>query len=58
MVTSSNAVDASDAGSAGGIADGARVLAHAEVKTIRMAFVVVIVALGVEMIYNGMTGRL
>ena len=37
---------------------GARVLAHAEVKTIRMAFVVVIVALGVEMIYNGMTGRL
>jgi uncharacterized membrane protein YfcA len=37
---------------------GSRVLAHAEVKTIRMAFVVVIMALGVEMIYNGMTGRL
>jgi len=37
---------------------GSRVLAHAQVKTIRLAFVVVIVALGVEMIYNGMTGRL
>ena len=37
---------------------GARVLAHVRVKTIRMAFVVVIVALGAEMIYNGMTGRL
>jgi hypothetical protein len=37
---------------------GARVLAHTQVKTIRVAFVVVIVALGVEMIYNGITGRL
>ena len=37
---------------------GSRTLAHAPVKTIRMAFVVVVVALGVEMIYNGMTGRL
>jgi small neutral amino acid transporter SnatA (MarC family) len=30
----------------------------AKVKTIRRAFVVVIVALGVEMIFNGATGRL
>ncbi len=37
---------------------GARMLAQTRVKTIRMAFVVVIVALGLEMIYNGMTGRL
>jgi uncharacterized membrane protein YfcA len=37
---------------------GSRVLAHAQVRTNRVAFVVVIVALGVEMIYNGMTGRL
>ena len=37
---------------------GARVLAVAKVKTIRRAFVVVIVALGVEMIFNGATGRL
>jgi len=37
---------------------GARTLAHTRVKTIRVAFAVVIVALGVEMIYNGMTGRL
>jgi len=37
---------------------GARTLAHVQAKTIRMAFVVVIVALGLEMIFNGMTGRL
>jgi uncharacterized membrane protein YfcA len=37
---------------------GARVLAVAQVKTIRTAFVVVIVALGIEMIFNGATGRL
>jgi uncharacterized membrane protein YfcA len=37
---------------------GARTLAHVEVKTIRIAFVVVIVAMGIEMIFNGMTGRL
>src|ERR1700678_713652 len=37
---------------------GARVLTVAKVKTIRRAFVVVIVALGVEMIFNGATGRL
>jgi len=34
------------------------VLADAQVKTIRVAFAVVIVALGAEMIFNGMTGRL
>jgi len=37
---------------------GARTLAHTRVKTIRVAFAVVIVALGAEMIYNGITGRL
>ena len=37
---------------------GARTLAQTQVKTIRVAFAVVIVALGAEMIYNGMTGRL
>jgi uncharacterized membrane protein YfcA len=37
---------------------GARVLTVAKVKTIRRAFVVVIVALGVEMIFSGATGRL
>jgi uncharacterized membrane protein YfcA len=37
---------------------GSRVLAVAEVKTIRVAFVVVIAALGIEMIFNGATGRL
>jgi hypothetical protein len=37
---------------------GARILARTEVKTIRVAFVVVIVALGIEMIFNGATGRL
>jgi uncharacterized protein len=37
---------------------GARVLARTHVKAIRLAFVVVIVALGIEMIFNGMTGRL
>jgi uncharacterized membrane protein YfcA len=37
---------------------GSRVLAVANVKTIRVAFVVVIAALGIEMIFNGATGRL
>jgi uncharacterized protein len=37
---------------------GARILARTEVKTIRVAFVVVIVALGIEMIFNGATGSL
>jgi uncharacterized membrane protein YfcA len=37
---------------------GSRFLAGAKVKTIRWAFVAVVVALGIEMIYNGATGRL
>jgi hypothetical protein len=37
---------------------GSRVLVHAEVKTLRWVFAVVIVALGAEMIFNGLTGRL
>jgi len=37
---------------------GARILARTHVKTIRVAFVVVIVALGIEMIFNGATGSL
>jgi len=37
---------------------GARVLARTEVKTIRLGFAAVIVALGAEMIFNGVTGRL
>jgi uncharacterized membrane protein YfcA len=37
---------------------GARILARTHVKTIRVAFVVVIVALGIEMIFNGAAGRL
>jgi hypothetical protein len=37
---------------------GARTLAHVKTRTIRMAFVVVIVAMGIEMIFNGVTGRL
>lgn len=37
---------------------GARVLARTHVKTIRLGFAAVIVALGFEMIYNGFTGRL
>ena len=37
---------------------GARILARTHVRTIRVAFVVVIVALGIEMIFNGATGRL
>lgn len=37
---------------------GSRVLVHAEVKTLRAVFAVVIVALGGEMIYSGLTGRL
>jgi uncharacterized protein len=37
---------------------GARVLARTQVKTIRLGFAAVIVALGVEMIYSGVTGRL
>jgi uncharacterized membrane protein YfcA len=37
---------------------GARVLVKAQVKVLRYLFAAVIVALGVEMIFNGLTGRL
>jgi uncharacterized membrane protein YfcA len=37
---------------------GARVLAGARTKLLRIVFAVVILALGIEMIYNGFTGRL
>jgi hypothetical protein len=37
---------------------GSRVLIRAQVKTLRWVFAVVIVALGAEMIFNGLTGRL
>ena len=37
---------------------GSRILVHANVKTLRMIFAVVIVLLGIEMIYNSMTRRL
>ncbi|MGC8495435.1 MAG: sulfite exporter TauE/SafE family protein, partial [Syntrophobacteraceae bacterium] len=37
---------------------GSKVLVNSEVKMLRVVFAVVIVVLGVEMIYSGMTGRL
>jgi uncharacterized membrane protein YfcA len=37
---------------------GARILARARVKVLRRVFDLVILALGVEMIYNGIAGRL
>ncbi len=37
---------------------GARVLVRANVKLLRYVFAGVIVALGIEMIFNGITGRL
>lgn len=37
---------------------GAKVLAKARVKVLRYVFAAVIVALGVEMIFNGLTGRI
>jgi uncharacterized membrane protein YfcA len=37
---------------------GARVLAGARTRILRIVFAVVILALGIEMIYNGLTGRL
>jgi uncharacterized membrane protein YfcA len=42
----------------GGSLAGSRILVQAEVKTLRRVFAVVIVALGVEMIYNSIAGRL
>jgi uncharacterized membrane protein YfcA len=37
---------------------GAKILVHADVKTLRILFALVIVALGIEMIVNSLTGRL
>jgi len=37
---------------------GSRILVNADVKLLRLVFSIVIVALGVEMIFNGLTGRL
>jgi hypothetical protein len=37
---------------------GAKVLVHANVKALRYVFAAVIVALGIEMIFNGATGRI
>jgi uncharacterized protein len=42
----------------GGSLIGSRILIHARVSTLRMIFAVVIVALGIEMIYSSLTGRL
>jgi uncharacterized membrane protein YfcA len=42
----------------GGSIIGSKVLVKAKVATLRLIFVVVIVALAVEMIFNGMTGRI
>jgi hypothetical protein len=45
-------------GVVGGSLVGARLLPGAKVKVLRAVFSVVIAALAVEMIYNGLTGRL
>jgi len=37
---------------------GTRVLMRANVRVLRYVFAAVIVALGIEMIFNGVTGRL
>jgi uncharacterized membrane protein YfcA len=37
---------------------GARLLVVAKTKVIRIVFALVIAGLGIEMIFNGMTGRL
>jgi hypothetical protein len=42
----------------GGSLTGAKVLVHADVKKLRIVFALVIVALGIEMIVNSMTGKL
>jgi uncharacterized membrane protein YfcA len=42
----------------GGSVVGSKVLVSAPVKTVKILFAVVIVALGVEMIYSGITGRI
>jgi uncharacterized membrane protein YfcA len=42
----------------GGALIGSRVLVHARVRTLRMVFGVVILALAIEMIVNGVSGRI
>src|SRR5271165_4553504 len=42
----------------GGSLAGSKILVHAQVKTLRIVFAVVIVALGLEMVINSITGRL
>jgi uncharacterized membrane protein YfcA len=42
----------------GGSMIGSRILVHAKVATLKLVFVVVIVALGAEMIFNGASGRI
>jgi len=42
----------------GGSMIGSRILVKAKVSTLKMVFVWVIVALGAEMIFNGLTGRI
>jgi len=42
----------------GGSLIGARMLAGANVKLLRIIFAIVIAFLGVEMIFNGLTGRI
>jgi uncharacterized membrane protein YfcA len=42
----------------GGSVVGSKVLVSAPVKTVKILFAVVIVALGVEMIYSGIPGRI
>ena len=37
---------------------GAKILVHAKVKALRYVFAAVIVALGIEMIFNGATGQI
>lgn len=41
-----------------GSLSGAKILVHARVKTLRLVFALVIVALGIEMIVNSVSGRL
>ena len=42
----------------GGALLGTKVLVHARVRTLRIVFGVVILALAIEMIVNGMSGRI
>lgn len=42
----------------GGSLAGSKILVHSNVRTLRMVFALVIIALGIEMIVNSVTGRL